>query len=166
MRGFDYYTGIVFEIFDKNPENRRSVFGGGRYDGLTSLFEGSTGLDGKISAVGFGAGDVVARDLMETYGKLTGTKKEMVNICITGDGIEEYTNKIGDLIRKTGVGVAVDYSGKKLGDQIKAANKNRVSMVVIIGEEEMRSNNIKVKNLESGEESVVAIEDIDKYFVK
>ncbi len=65
MRGFDYYTGIVFEVFDLNPANRRSVFGGGRYDDLLSLFGGD-----KVPAVGFGAGDVIARDLMETYGTL------------------------------------------------------------------------------------------------
>jgi histidyl-tRNA synthetase len=45
MRGMDYYTGIVFEVFDKNPENRRSVFGGGRYDDLLSLFGGTLAVD-------------------------------------------------------------------------------------------------------------------------
>ncbi|OGG76402.1 hypothetical protein A2950_00520, partial [Candidatus Kaiserbacteria bacterium RIFCSPLOWO2_01_FULL_55_19] len=52
-RGFDYYTGVVFEIFDTNPANPRSIFGGGRFDKLVSLFGGDA-----IPAVGFGMGDV------------------------------------------------------------------------------------------------------------
>jgi histidyl-tRNA synthetase len=61
MRGFDYYTGIVFEVFDTHPENNRSVFGGGRYDDLLDIFGKR-----KIPAFGFGAGDVTARDFLET----------------------------------------------------------------------------------------------------
>lgn len=59
VRGFDYYTGMVFEIFDTDPANRRSLFGGGRYDDLTSLFGGD-----KVPAVGFGMGDVTIRDFL------------------------------------------------------------------------------------------------------
>ena len=62
IRGFDYYTDIVFEIFDKNTENRRSLFGGGRYDELLSLFGKEN-----IPAVGFGMGDVTLKDTLETY---------------------------------------------------------------------------------------------------
>ena len=63
MRGFDYYTGIVFEVYDNNPENRRSVFGGGRYDDLLAIFGGE-----KVPAFGFGAGDVIIGDILKTYG--------------------------------------------------------------------------------------------------
>jgi len=81
MRGFDYYTGTVFEVYDLNPANRRSVFGGGRFDDLLALF----GND-KVSAVGFGAGDVIARDLMETYGKIKSPKDIAdIAICIVGE---------------------------------------------------------------------------------
>ena len=88
MRGFDYYTGIVFEVFDKNPENRRSVFGGGRYDDLLSIFEGE-----KVSAFGFGAGDVVARDLLETYGNVIKQESILpadVYICLLNKDFAEY----------------------------------------------------------------------------
>ena len=65
-RGFNYYTGTVFEIFDTDPENRRSLLGGGRYDNLTSLFGGEP-----IAGVGFGMGDVTMRDFLETHNLLT-----------------------------------------------------------------------------------------------
>lgn len=62
-RGFDYYTGMVFEVFDTNPENRRSLFGGGRFDNLLDIF----GVE-PVPAVGFGMGDVTIRDFLTTHG--------------------------------------------------------------------------------------------------
>lgn len=62
-RGFDYYTGMVFEVFDTNPENKRSLFGGGRYDNLLEMF----GVE-PLPTVGFGMGDVTIRDFLETHG--------------------------------------------------------------------------------------------------
>lgn len=61
-RGFDYYTGVVFEVFDTDPENSRSLFGGGRYDNLLEIF----GVE-PVPTVGFGMGDVTIRDFLETH---------------------------------------------------------------------------------------------------
>jgi histidyl-tRNA synthetase len=61
-RGFDYYTGMVFEVFDTHPDNRRSLFGGGRYDNLLEIF----GVD-PSPTVGFGMGDVTMRDFLESH---------------------------------------------------------------------------------------------------
>lgn len=62
VRGFDYYTGMVFEVFDTHAENRRALFGGGRYDNLLEMF----GVD-PVPTVGFGMGDVTIRDFLETH---------------------------------------------------------------------------------------------------
>ncbi|TSC57934.1 MAG: histidyl-tRNA synthetase [Parcubacteria group bacterium Greene0416_79] len=62
VRGFDYYTGMVFEVFDTSPESRRSLFGGGRYDNLLEMF----GVE-PIPTVGFGMGDVTIWDFLETH---------------------------------------------------------------------------------------------------
>ena len=69
QRGFDYYTGIVFEVFDTNPENKRSLFGGGRYDNLLEMF----GVE-PLPTVGFGMGDVTIRDFLETHNLPTSKK--------------------------------------------------------------------------------------------
>ena len=61
-RGFDYYTGMVFEVFDTNLENRRALFGGGRYDNLLEMF----GVE-PIPTVGFGMGDVTIQDFLVTH---------------------------------------------------------------------------------------------------
>ncbi len=149
MRGFDYYTGIVFEVYDKNPANRRSVFGGGRYDELLSLF----GND-KVSAVGFGAGDVVAQDLMETYGQSNETHAPAdVAVCIIGEQNTGYALDIAQDLRNKGQKVSVDFSYKKVGDQINTANKKKIPKVICIGDEETATGKYKVKDLVTGNES-------------
>jgi len=153
MRGFDYYTGIVFEVFDLNPSNRRSVFGGGRYDDLLGLF----GND-KVSGVGFGAGDVIARDLMETYGKLpVGIAPADLAICVVGEQNIPYSLDLAKNLRENGMRVVVDISGKKLGDQIGNADKRGIPKVVCIGDEEVKSEKLKVKDLKSKSEEELFI---------
>jgi histidyl-tRNA synthetase len=169
MRGFDYYTGIVFEVYDLNPANRRSVFGGGRYDDLLSLFGNE-----KVAAVGFGAGDVIARDLMETYGTLPKIKTDLsvdpsvndinppadVTLCIVGDQNTPYTLDLAQSLRKKNVRVAVDLSGKKLGDQIKNADKRGIPFIICIGDEEVRTGKLRIKALKTEEETETSEENL------
>ncbi|MDP3962463.1 MAG: histidine--tRNA ligase, partial [bacterium] len=148
MRGFDYYTGIVFEVFDINPANRRSVFGGGRYDDLLSLFGGE-----KVPAVGFGAGDVVAQDLMETYGNSTNTSSQAdIGICIIGEQNTDYALDVAQSLREKGHRVFVDLSFKKVGEQINNADKRKIPKVICIGDEEKSTGKYKVKDLATGNE--------------
>jgi len=151
MRGFDYYTGIVFEVYDKNPKNPRAVFGGGRYDELLAIF-------GKeiIPAVGFGMGDVVIRDILETYNllpKINSVSK--LYICVINDESNGYAQDLAQKLRENGVKTTVDYSGKKVGDQIKFADRNKIPFVVVIGEEEVKTGKLKIKELSTGKETAV-----------
>jgi histidyl-tRNA synthetase len=153
MRGFDYYTGIVFEVFDLNPANRRSVFGGGRYDDLLSLFGGD-----KVPAVGFGAGDVIARDLMETYKILPPAPASAdIMVCIVGAQNTSYALEVAQKLRDQGARIAVDLSAKKLGDQISNADKRGIPCVLCIGDEEVKTGKLRMKVLKTGEESIVSL---------
>jgi histidyl-tRNA synthetase len=150
MRGFDYYTGIVFEVFDNNPANRRSVFGGGRYDDLLSLFGGD-----KVSAFGFGAGDVIARDLLETYNKINKGEENSpadIYICLLNKEVSGYGQDVAQKLRESGKRVSIDFSFRKIGDQIKNADKMHIPYVICIGDEEMKSGKLKIKNLKTGNE--------------
>ena len=152
MRGFDYYTGTVFEIFDLNPVNRRSVFGGGRYDDLLSLFGNE-----KVPAFGFGAGDVIARDLMETYGNLPPNRPSAdLMLCIVGEQNTPYAFDLAQKLRSDGIRVSVDISGKKLGDQISNANKRGIPYIICIGDEEVKNGKLRIKNLKDENEVVVS----------
>jgi histidyl-tRNA synthetase len=162
MRGFDYYTGIVFEVYDNNPENRRSVFGGGRYDDLLSIFGGPSeaGRD-KIPAFGFGAGDVIIRDILETY-KLMPSYKSKTNlyICTLGKDYQEYAGDLAQKLREKGLNVAIDLTSKKVGDQIKSADKQKISYIICIGEDEIKTGEFKLKNLKTGEEKIATEENL------
>ncbi len=154
MRGFDYYTGIVFEIFDLNPANRRAVFGGGRYDNLLSMFGNE-----KVAAVGFGTGDVTTHDMLETYNLLP---KPISQVDLFIAPLEEryidYANEVARAIREADatLSVAVDFTHKKIGDKIKTAAKQKIPFVAIIGEDEEKSGTFKIKHLETGKEVSVS----------
>jgi histidyl-tRNA synthetase len=150
-RGFDYYTGMVFEIYDINPENRRALFGGGRYDDLTSLFGGDN-----IPAVGFGMGDVTIRDFLETRNLLPKIKAPAdYYICVMSQAEVAFAEKTAEDLRTKGFRVAIDFTYKKIGDQIKSADKRGIPNVIVIGPEEAKSGKVKVKNLKTGEEKAL-----------
>ena len=159
VRGFDYYTGIIFEIFDTSPENNRSVFGGGRYDELLSIFGGEP-----VPTVGFGMGDVTIRDVLETYELLPEyISTTDLYICpMSSDQFEGATILANDL-RSDGITVAVDYTGKKIGDQFKKADKDGISFVLVIGEDELKTKNHKLKNSKTREETALTAQEIASF---
>ena len=109
MRGFDYYTDIVFEVFDTDPDNNRSLFGGGRYDGLVGVF----GVE-PVPTVGFGMGDVTLQNFLESHKLLPNLPPEVdAYVVLVGDVYEDAQKMIADL-REMGVSVAVDLSGESL----------------------------------------------------
>lgn len=148
MRGFDYYTGTVFEVFDTNPINNRSLFGGGRYDDLVGLFG-----EEKVGGVGFGMGDVTIKDFLEVYG-LVPTYKATANVylCPISTQYFKKADELAQRLRVNGVKVVVDYTERKLAAQVKTADKQSVPYVICIGDREVDANVYLVKNLQTGEQ--------------
>lgn len=155
MRGFDYYTDIVFEVFDTHPENNRAMFGGGRYDGLVGMFNVEP-----IPTVGFGMGDVTMENFLEVHELLPKLKsKTDLFVILVGDVFDKSLGVINDL-RKMGVNVAVDSSGAKVEKGIKAAIKKQIRYVLFIGDEELEKEQFKLKNLTTEEEETHGLERI------
>lgn len=147
VRGFDYYSGIVFEVYDEDPENNRSMFGGGRYDGLVGLF----GVE-PVPTVGFGMGDVTLRSFLELHGLLPVLRPEVdVYVVIIGDVVKQAQKVVKEL-REMRLNVAVDLTGSKTDKQIKTAVKKGIHYVLFIGEKEIESEQYTLKNLQTGEE--------------
>ncbi len=147
-RGFDYYTGMVFEVFDTSGENKRSMAGGGRYDNLLDLF----GTE-RVPAVGFAMGDAVARDFMETHNLLPSyVPTTELMLCVIDESAMSHAIKLAQDLRKDDVAVAVNLSGKKIGDQIRQADKMKVPFILAVGEKERDSGQYTVKNLPTGKE--------------
>lgn len=153
MRGFDYYTDIVFEIFDTDPENNRSLFGGGRYDGLIGLF----GVE-PVASVGFAMGDITLQNFLETHNLLPSPNLETdVYVVLIGDVYEQAQSHLATL-REGGVRVAVDISGRKPDKQTKVADKKGVHYALFIGEKELETQQFVLKNLKTGTEEKHSLE--------
>lgn len=150
-RGFDYYTGTIFEFKDTHPENNRSLLGGGRYDNLTGLFGGEP-----VSGIGFGFGDVTMRDFLDSHDLMP----ESVSVTAPAFAIlpmsqnENLTAmKLAQEIRRTGLSVSVDTTDRKIGKKISVAAEAGVLYVIAFGENEVASGTYTMKELASGTET-------------
>ncbi|MFO0971544.1 MAG: histidine--tRNA ligase [Candidatus Saccharimonadales bacterium] len=157
MRGFDYYTDIVFEVVDLDPENNRSMFGGGRYDGLVGAF----GVE-PIATVGFGMGDAPIENFLESHNLLPKLQSSTQLYVVTiGDVLKEAQAVVREL-RENGVNVAVDLTDRKPDKQIKAALKLGVSYLLFIGEDELQNKKYILRNVETQKEDVLDTDEIVK----
>ena len=150
-RGFDYYTGMVFEVTDTSPENNRSMMGGGRYDNLTTLFGGDP-----ISGIGFGMGDVIMRDFLLTHKLLP------KNIHVTAPVLAILPmdashnlkcEKIAQEFRAAGIRTSIDLSTKKIGKKISVASDSGVQYIVAVGEDEIEKQIFTLKELKTKKET-------------
>ena len=161
VRGFDYYSGIVFEVFDMHPLNSRSLFGGGRYDNLTALFDNE-----KIPGVGFGMGDVTMKDFLDVRGWLPEyAPKAKVYVAVASPDMSDAAHSLAALLREQNVAVAVDFGEKKLGDQIKAATKHKIPYLIVVGADEAALGSYTIKDLATGEEEKRRKEELAEFFL-
>ncbi len=157
VRGFDYYTGIVFEVNDTSPVNPRALFGGGRYDDLVGIF----GVD-KVPGVGFGMGDVTIRDFLETYNLLPPYRPATdLYICPFDISFVEPANKLARDLRLQGLNVAVDLTDRKIAAKVKTADREQIPWVVVIGQQELDTDSYKVKHLKESKEYEVKSSEIE-----
>lgn len=146
-RGFDYYDDVIFEVFDTNPENNRSMFGGGRYDGLVGLF----GVE-PVPTVGFGVGDVTIANFLETHDLLPELKSEVDAVLIVIGDVYVQSQKLINDLREMGLNIAVDATDRKLATRLKHADKHGASHVIFVGADELADEQYGLKNLKTGEE--------------
>lgn len=160
-RGLDYYTGAIFEVVT-NEAKMGSICGGGRYADLTGIF----GLP-NMSGVGISFGADRIYDVMEELGLFpesaaAGTKVLFVNF---GEKEAAYALPLLQQLREAGVRTELYPDNAKMKKQMKYANDKQIPFVVMIGEEEMSSGKLSVKNMESGEQSKISIEQLKNSFV-
>lgn len=126
-RGFDYYSGLVFEVFDTDPQNSRSMFGGGRYNNLLEIFNTKP-----VPAIGFGMGDVTLKNFLETRGLLPAFNSS-AKVCLgtESEGGLPKLEVLAKALRDASINVSVDYSLRKLSDQRKASKKRGTHLFVV-----------------------------------
>ncbi len=152
IRGFDYYTDIAFEVNDVNPENNRSMFGGGRYDGLVELF----GVEA-LSGVGFAMGDITLVNFLESNSLMPKFKPSTeLYVCGLGDGAQ----KVAQQLRGMEINTAFDSTGRKLEKQIKTAEKLGIRYILFVGDKELAEEQFGLKDLVTGEQEAHSLERI------
>ena len=160
-RGFDYYTDIVFEVFDINPDNNRSMFGGGRYDNLLGNF----GVE-PVPSVGFGMGDATLENFLSSNNLIPDLKPTTdIAILLIGDKSEKI-QPIADKLRKLGVNASIDYEDRKIDKKIKSTVKQGVRYALFVGPDEISRNVFTLKDLDTSKEVKETLENIARTIKK
>lgn len=154
MRGLDYYNGLVFEVFDNHPDNNRAMFGGGRYDGMTTLFGASS-----IPVTGFAPGATTTELFLRSHSLLPQLSScTELYIVVIGEENMDSAQKVASSLRDEAVRVAVDITHKKPDKQLKTAIKNSIPFVLFVGAEEVQSGDYTLRTLSTNQEQKVSLE--------
>ncbi|WP_410622032.1 histidine--tRNA ligase [Amycolatopsis sp. cmx-8-4] len=155
VRGLAYYTSTVFEVFDTAPENRRALFGGGRYSDLASMFTAQ-----QIPGIGFGMGDVTLIDFLETHGLTPAPRSEVdVMVIPVTEDLSDAARTVARSLRQAGLRTSTPIEHRKLGKELTRADKAGAVAVVIVGQEDWAAGNVTVRSLATREQNPVAIAD-------
>ncbi len=155
VRGLAYYTGPVWEMFDRG-RTLRAVAGGGRYDKLIEAMRGP-----KLSALGFGMGDVVLGELLAEK-KLVpekGPRIEVAVLAVTPE-LARVARRLVAQLRMKGVAAESPYGAPKLAKALKAADAAGAARAVIVGPEEWKDGNVLVRDLGTGAERVTRADEL------
>ena len=163
VRGLDYYTKTVFEFISR--EEGYTVLAGGRYDGLVKELEGSD-----TPAIGFAMGVERLVEVYEKYNKdnMVQDKNMSLYIAYIGDEANIFTTKLVENLREADIFVEKDVTGKSLKAQLKYADKKNSKYIIIIGDDELKNREAKIKEMDSGKEENIKleVEEIKKYLNK
>jgi len=156
VRGLDYYTGTTFEFVHELLGAQSGIGGGGRYDGLMEELGGQS-----LSGIGFGLG--VDRALLAAEAEGVISAESFVSdlfIIPLGDLAKEKALHIASALRRAGKTVEIAFGDRALKGAMKSADKSGARYVVVIGDEELSSGSVEVKNMNSGVTASVRIDSL------
>ncbi|HLC15682.1 MAG TPA: histidine--tRNA ligase [Thermodesulfovibrionia bacterium] len=161
-RGLDYYTGTTFEVFLRNKDAVSSaIVAGGRFDNMIGDFKGSRD---PVPAIGISFGlERICMTLESTLTELSHTTARLFIIPLKTPG---ESLKIAHMLRKNGIYVDIDLTGRSLKAAMRYANSLNIPFVGIIGEDELAKGVITVKRFSDGVQSEVRVEDVKEYLEK
>lgn len=149
IRGFDYYDGMVFEVFDNHPDNNRAMFGGGRYNGLASLFGSQD-----IPAVGIAPGDETTRLFLQSWGLVPShlTQPQSIYLPLLEAQLTQATNRLAGDLRGAALSVEQGLETQTIRQALSYANKKGFHYVLILGPDEADQGLVSLKNMRTGEQ--------------
>ena len=159
-RGLDYYTGPVFEVIAKGFEDYGSIAGGGRYDEIIELYGGPPTY---ATGVSFGV-DRLTPILEEKGAFADMTLGAKVYIAPVNKKVIYEAVKIAQTLRAENISSLVDMMGRKLGKQFEYADKKCIPNVVIVGERELAKGAVMIRDMKTGEQEEVKLDDLVSFF--
>ena len=152
VRGLDYYSGMVFEVFDKNSK-LGALAGGGRYDSLTKAFGRED-----IGAAGVAGGVERIMLTMQEQGIIPETKQTRISVLYINEDMQKVAMSIASLLRLNNIPTDIDLSGKNLKKQIEQASESKYC--IIVAPKELEQSKVVLRNMQDGTESQIEIEKI------
>ena len=157
VRGLDYYTKTAFEFISTKLGAQNTVCGGGRYDHLSETLGGPP-----IPGVGFGLGIERLLLTMEESGiEIPEPEGADAFIAYVGDDAKKKALELTSVLRRKGLAIAMDPMGRNMKGQFKYADRLNAAYTIVIGEDELAAGEVTLKNMESGEQTKVAFEDLE-----
>lgn len=151
VRGLDYYTKTVFEITAQNKNSNNTICGGGRYDGLVEELGGNA-----TPACGFALGMERLLLTMEEQGiEIPDTSNVKIFVGSMSEQSSMFAHRLVQELRSIGVSAERDHMDRSVKAQLKYANKIRAEYVIVLGDDEIESGKVKLKNMAKGEEITV-----------
>jgi len=157
VRGLDYYTRTVFELWEEKEDFRQgALMGGGRYDNLVEMFKGKS-----TPAVGAAAGiERIINSLKKQDIKISEKEKPRIFIVQLGELGKRNGLKLFEDLQKKGIEVGEAFSKPSIKSQLKIADKQGVEIALILGQKEALENNIIIRDMASGAQEVVSLEKV------
>jgi histidyl-tRNA synthetase len=150
VRGLDYYSGIVFEVFDKNSK-LGALAGGGRYDTLTKAFKrddiGATGVAGGVERIIL---------TMQEQNIISEIQQPRVSVLYINDDMQKVAHSITSLLRLNNIPTDIDLVGRNLKKQMDIANTSKYT--IIVGPQELEQGNVVLKDMTTGTEGTISLE--------
>ena len=160
VRGLDYYNGMTFEILSNNIGAQSALCGGGRYDKLVEYLGGKS-----TPAVGFAAGLERLILLLKENKNTNPLNQADIYVIALDESANAYSFSIADKLRnKLGIKVICETLRRSMKAQLREANKNNAKFTILIGNDEIESNQVIIKNMEDGTQTSALIDDIENYF--
>ncbi len=155
VRGLDYYTGIVFEVYVEGLGAQKQVCGGGTYN-LVKLFGGE-----EVVSTGFALGfDRLMNAIEELNGKVELEPIVSTYVAAISDSTRHDAFNIAQTLRKAGIPTEVDLNRKKFKKILAYANKIGVKYAVLVGERDLEEGNVTIKNMETGEQGQIPVDEV------
>jgi histidyl-tRNA synthetase len=155
-RGLQYYTGFIYECFLKDSKITSSLIGSGRFDKMIGQFMG-----GKqdIPGVGLSFGVSVICDALREKGVETGPSLTQVFVVPVSDNEKQYALKLAQQLRSEDIRTDMDLIGRSIGKNFGYADTQGIPFVMVIGEDEVKGNNCSLKNMNSGDQKSMSVDE-------